>query len=364
VIYEYGSLGASGDLAPLAHLALVLIGEGEVWEDDSIKSAEQWYKKEGLEAIQLKSKEGISLLNGTQFMSAFGLWNVYMLDKILGIANHCAAISLEAFSGSIDPFRQELHELRNSEGQIAVAKHICEILAGSKQLAKKKSYVQDPYSFRCVPQVHGASWTALQHVKSIVENEINAVTDNPTLLFKENVVVSGGNFHGQPLALAYEYACMATAELGSISERRIYKLLSGERGLPAFLVDEPGINSGFMIPQYTAASLVNRNKQLCAPNVTDTIDSSNGQEDHVSMGANVASKWKQIVDNVIQILAIEMLTANQALEFTDSELSSDKVHLLHVQYRKEIPFIKQDQILHHYIKKSLKFIHEHFDLYI
>ncbi len=364
VIYEFGSLGASGDLAPLAHLAMVLIGEGEVWHGEEKIPGADWYKQQDVSPIALKAKEGISLLNGTQFMSAFGVDALYHVQQLMRLAHVTTAASMEAFSARLAPFKDELHAVRRNEGQRAVAKEIRALLQDSKLQQEVKRFVQDPYSFRCVPQVHGASYTALQHVQSVVENEINAVTDNPTLLFEDDSIVSGGNFHGQPLALSYEYACMATAELGSISERRIYKLLSGERGLPAFLVESPGINSGFMIPQYTAASLVNRNKQLCTPSVVDTIDSSNGQEDHVSMGANVATKWHQVVQNVHEILATELLVGFQALDFLDASQTSTVLYAIYKDFRKEIPFVTKDAFLHEWMQKSLKFTRVHFDLYL
>ncbi|TXC81484.1 histidine ammonia-lyase [Luteibaculum oceani] len=364
VIYEYGSLGASGDLAPLAHLGLVLFGEGEAWDGTQKVPTKKLYQKHGLSPIELKAKEGISILNGTQFMSAFGCICLYNAFQLLNLANHNAAISLEAFSGNLNPFITELHELRKHPGQVAIAEVIQSLLKGSKSIIKKKPYVQDPYSFRCVPQVHGASLYALNHVKTILENEINAVTDNPTLLFKEDKIVSGGNFHGQPLAIAFDYAAIACAELGSISERRVYKLISGERNLPPFLVDEPGINSGFMIPQYAAASIVSRNKQLCTPSSVDTIDSSNGQEDHVSMGANAATKWFSVVKNLHRILSIELLTAFQALDFHQPEDTSDVLKSLYTRFREQVLFMKKDDILHNYMQKSESFTVDAFDLYL
>ena len=364
VIYEFGSLGASGDLAPLAHLALCLIGEGEVWDGNEKVDASVWLQKHDIQPISLKSKEGISLLNGTQFMSAYGVLGVIKFQKLLNLANHTAAISLEAFKGNLSPFKTELHRLRKHAGQEYIANEINHILEDSSSIKSKKPYVQDPYSFRCVPQVHGASFSAFQHINEVVRNEINAVTDNPTLLFEDDSIVSGGNFHGQPLAIAYEYACVASAEIGSISERRIYKLISGERDLPAFLVKKPGLNSGFMIPQYAAASLVNKNKQLCAPCATDTIDSSNGQEEHVSMGANSATKWYDVLTNVHRILAIEMLAGFQALDFCKPAESSSKIKALYKEFRSEIAFLEKDDILHYLIDRSLKFTTNKFDLYL
>ncbi len=364
VIYEYGSLGASGDLAPLAHLALILIGEGELWENGKKVSASEWLKTKDIKPIGLKAKEGISLLNGTQFMSAFGLLSCIKFSRLLNLANHSAALSLEAFSGSLAPFIEELHQLRNHNGQVYISREINRILEGSESIQTAKAFVQDPYSFRCIPQVHGASYSAMQHVRDVVEREINAVTDNPTLLFEADRVVSGGNFHGQPLALAFEYAAIASAEIGSISERRVYKLISGERGLPAFLVQKPGLNSGFMIPQYTAASLVNKNKQLCAPCAVDTIDSSNGQEDHVSMGANSATKLYQILYNLHHILAIECLAAAQAYDCLGAPSTSSVLKDFYENLRSEIPFMEKDAVLHNFMTKSHSFTKHYFDLYI
>src|SRR5690554_5114337 len=278
VVYEQGSLGASGDLSPLAHIALALIGEGEVYYKGTKDKTEKVLSRLNLSPIQLQSKEGLALLNGTQFMSAYLAHSVYEGKKILEQANHNAAMSLEAYDGRIEPFTSSVNKVRNQVGQIKAAGKIREILEGSQFITQEKVHVQDPYSFRCVPQVHGASWDTLDYAEQIVTREINAVTDNPTIFPDEDLIVSAGNFHGQPLALALDYLAIALAELGSISERRVYKLMGGMRGLPAFLVAKPGLNSGFMIAQYTAASIVSQNKQLCTPASVDSIDSSNGQD--------------------------------------------------------------------------------------
>jgi histidine ammonia-lyase len=286
VVYQQGSLGASGDLAPLAHLSLPLIGEGEVYFEGSKIAGKDLVQKFNINPIVLQSKEGLALLNGTQFMSSYGSYAVAASRKLWKQFNQVAAISLEGYDGRIEPFSVSVNEIRKQKGQIKTAEIMRGLLAGSEIVAQSKAHVQDPYSFRCIPQVHGASYDAIEYSAGIIENEINAVTDNPTVFPDEDLVVSAGNFHGQPLAITMDFLAIAMAEMGSISERRVYKLISGTRGLPAFLVAKPGLNSGFMIPQYTAASIVSQNKQLCMPASVDTIDSSNGQEDHVSMGSN------------------------------------------------------------------------------
>jgi histidine ammonia-lyase len=287
VVYQQGSLGASGDLAPLAHLSLPLIGEGEVYFEGAKIAGKDLAQKFNIKPIVLQSKEGLALLNGTQFMSSYGSYAVAASRKLWKQFNQVAAISLEGYDGRIEPFSVSVNEIRKQKGQIKTAEIMRGLLEGSDIIAQSKAHVQDPYSFRCIPQVHGASYDAIEYAAGIIENEINAVTDNPTVFPDEDLVVSAGNFHGQPLAITMDFLAIAMAEMGSISERRIYKLISGTRGLPAFLVAKPGLNSGFMIPQYTAASIVSQNKQLCMPASVDTIDSSNGQEDHVSMGLSL-----------------------------------------------------------------------------
>lgn len=356
VVYEQGSLGASGDLAPLAHLSLPLLGEGEVLEKGQQKSAGEVLQSHDLEPIVLQSKEGLALLNGTQFMSSFGLWSVLRGREILQGANKIGAISLEAYDGRKNPFNENVNAIRCQEGQTVVAAEFRRLLAGSELIDRVKVNVQDPYSFRCIPQVHGASFDALSYVFQIIEKEVNAVTDNPTIFPDEDEVVSAGNFHGQPLALSMDFLAIAIAELGSISERRTYKLISGTRDLPAFLVTNPGLNSGYMIPQYAQASIVSQNKQLCTPASVDTIDSSNGQEDHVSMGANAATKLYRVIDNVFSILGIELMNASQAIEFRRPGKSSPVLEeILHL-FRKEVPLTENDTYMHPRMEASKNFV--------
>ncbi|MDR1180583.1 MAG: histidine ammonia-lyase, partial [Bacteroidales bacterium] len=315
VVYQQGSLGASGDLAPLAHLCLPLIGLGEVYHAGKQYTGKEINEKLNLSPIALKSKEGLALLNGTQFMSAYGVWLLLKSKRIATIADLIGAISLEAFNGRIEPFLEIVHLVRPHAGQVYTANNILQFLAESEIAQQPKKHVQDPYSFRCMPQVHGATKDAIAYVEAILETEINSVTDNPTIFPDEDLIISAGNFHGQPLAIAMDFLSIAMAELGNISERRVFQLIDGKRDLPPFLVAQPGLNSGFMIPQYTAASIVNQNKSLTMPCSSDSIISSQGQEDHVSMGANAATKCYQIVANVEKLLAIELFNAVQALEF-------------------------------------------------
>lgn len=322
VVYELGSLGASGDLAPLAHLSLPLLGMGELRNPaGDLVSGERFLSDFGFSPLELEAKEGLALLNGTQFMSAYASFCLMEMEALADWADCIAALSFEAYDGRPDAFHPELHALRPHPGQVLVAARMLKLLEGSSIAEASKAHVQDPYSFRCLPQVHGASRDATAHVCSVVEREINSVTDNPTLLFEAGRIISAGNFHGQPLALSLDFLALALAELGSISERRVYKLLSGTRGLPPFLAADPGLHSGFMIPQYTAASIVNMNKTLCFPASCDTIDSSNGQEDHVSMGANAATKALRVLNNVRRILAIELMTASRAMHFRKGRTS-------------------------------------------
>ncbi|WP_396145764.1 histidine ammonia-lyase [Flavobacterium sp.] len=356
VIYNQGSLGASGDLAPLAHLSLPLLGEGEVYFDGFRQPAKTVLEKFGWEPIVLQSKEGLALLNGTQFMSSYGCYILLKAMKYSYFADVIAAISLEGFDGRIEPFNELIHYVRPHKGQISTAKRMSELLEGSQIIAQPKQHVQDPYSFRCIPQVHGASKDTIDYVKKVFKTEINSVTDNPNIFVGEDLIISGGNFHGQPLALALDFLAIALSELGSISERRTYQLISGLRGLPAFLVDNPGLNSGFMIPQYTAASIASQNKQLATPASVDSIVSSNGQEDHVSMGANAATKCLRIMDNLERILAIELMNASQAIEYRRPLHSSDFIEMFLKSYREEVPFVKEDRILHYDIEKSIAFL--------
>ncbi|GAQ13224.1 histidine ammonia-lyase [Myroides odoratimimus] len=356
VVYNQGSLGASGDLSPLAHLTLPLIGEGEVFCDGFRQPANKVLANHNWQPIKLKSKEGLALLNGTQFMSAYGCYILLKSKKLSYLADVIGAISLEGFDGRIEPFNELIHYVRPHKGQIETAQFFNEILEGSELISRPKEHVQDPYSFRCIPQVHGASKDAIDYVNRVFKTEINSVTDNPNVFYKDDIIVSGGNFHGQPLALALDFLGIALAELGSISERRTYQLISGLRGLPAFLVSNPGLNSGFMIPQYTAASIVSQNKQLATPASVDSIVSSNGQEDHVSMGANGATKTLRIVDNLERILAIELMNAAQALEFRRPAKSSEFIESFLKIYREEVSFVDVDRILHYDIEKSIAFL--------
>lgn len=357
-IYEMGSLGASGDLAPLAHLSLPLIGLGEVHYLGKIYSGAEILKLLGWGSVHFKAKEGLALLNGTQFMSAYGVWCVIHAQRILKLANRIGALSLDAFDGRIEAFDDLVHEIRPHKGQAEVAREIKKLLEGSSILTQSKIHVQDPYSFRCIPQVHGASLDAVRYVTDVMLTEVNGVTDNPNVFPEQDKIISAGNFHGQPLALALDFLAIALAELGSISERRTYQLISGSRDLPNYLVANPGINSGMMIPQYTAASLVSQNKQLCTPASVDSIVSSNGQEDHVSMGANAATKAYRVVNNVYSILAIELFTAAQALHFRRPLKSSPMLEEFVNTFRQIVPFIETDRLLHDDMVKAEKFLKE------
>ena len=344
VVYQQGSLGTSGDLAPLAHLSLPLIGLGEIEKaDGEVVPAAEVLKEQGWQPIALKSKEGLALLNGTQFMSSFGVWSWLKAEDLSRQADRIAALSLDAFDGRIEPFCDEVHLVRGHKGQLETARTMRQLLEGSELISRPKKHVQDPYSFRCIPQVHGASKDSIAYVGSVLETEINSVTDNPTIFHEEDLVVSAGNFHGQPIALVMDYLAIAVAELGNISERRTYKLISGVRDLPPFLVAKPGLNSGFMIPQYTAASIVSQTKGLCMPASVDSIPSSQGQEDHVSMGSNAATKLYRVVMNVERVLAIELMNAAQAIEFRRPLRSSAHNEVLLAEYRKVVPFIENDQ---------------------
>ena len=360
VVFQLGSLGASGDLAPLAHMSLVLLGLGETYvpnkEGDFVKKdTSEVMKLMNWNEIHLKSKEGLALLNGTQFMGAYGVWSLLKSQKLSYLSDLIGTISLEAFDGRNECFDELIHLVRPHKGQLLTAERIRGLLEGSEIQKQEKEHVQDPYSFRCMPQVHGATKDVITHVKSIFTIEINSVTDNPTFFPKEDKVISGGNFHGQPLAMSMDYLALSVSELGSISERRIYQLISGQRGLPEFLVAEPGLNSGMMIPQYTAASIVSQNKQFCTPASSDSIVSSNGQEDHVSMGANAATKLYKVVGNVEIILAIELMNAVQAIAFRKHR-SSDFIENFIDSYRSEVDFLNKDRLLHTDIRKSVDFI--------
>ena len=356
VVYELGSLGASGDLAPLAHLSLPLLGEGELSYKGEILASKIVMQQFGWQAITLQSKEGLALLNGTQFMSAYGIYILLKASKFSYFAVLIGAISLDGFDCRVEPFNELIHFIRPHKGQIIAARRVADFLDGSQISMQQKSHVQDPYSFRCMPQVHGASSDAINYAKKVFKTEINSVTDNPNIFHESDEIISGGNFHGQPLALALDFLSIALAELGSISERRIFQLISGQRGLPPFLTENPGLHSGLMIPQYTAASIASQNKQLANPACTDSIVSSNGQEDHVSMGANAATKCLLIMENLERILSIELLTAAQAIEYRRPLQSSDFIETFLKSYRSEVPKVADDRILHYDIIKSISFL--------
>ena len=362
VVYQQGSLGASGDLAPLAHLSLPIICMGEVLYKGERRQAADVWKELGWQPIRLQSKEGLALLNGTQFMSANAVWSVLQAERLSKWADMIGAISLEAFDGRIEPFYPHSHNLRCQPGQMVTANRFRELLEGSELIARPKVHVQDPYSFRCIPQVHGAVKDTLAYVKSVIENEINSATDNPNVFPDEDMIISAGNFHGEPIAIPMDMLAIAMNELASISERRIYKLISGQRDLPSFLVAKPGLNSGFMIPQYTAASIVSQSKGLCWPASCDSIPSSQGQEDHVSMGANAATKLVRLVENTESVLGIELFNAAQALEFRRPAKSSKHIEKIVSEYRKVVPFIDVDRYMHPLMVASKEFIRRE-DLY-
>ena len=359
VVYEQGSLGASGDLSPLAHMCLPLIGLGHVEVDGKVVESATIIEKMGWEPIELCSKEGLALLNGTQFMSAYGVYSLINTLRLSRWADYIGAMSLDAFDGRMDPFEHNVHAIRPHNGQIETAHNIREILAGSEIIKQPKKHVQDPYSFRCIPQVHGAVKDTIAYVGNVLETEINSATDNPTIFPETDEIISAGNFHGEPIALAMDFLAIAVAELGNISERRIYRIISGARNLPNFLVVNPGLNSGFMIPQYTAASIVSQSKGLCWPASCDSIPSSQGQEDHVSMGSNAATKLWRVVQNTERILAIELMNAAQALEFRRPLRSSQAIEDIFAAYRTIVPFVDNDTVMYPYIATSVKFLNEY-----
>jgi histidine ammonia-lyase len=356
VVYQQGSLGASGDLAPLAHLCLPLLGEGEVDYQGKRYSGAEINAKFDLAPIVLQSKEGLALLNGTQFMSAYASYAIKESQDLWDKWILVAGMSLDAYDGRLNPFQSNVNTIRNQHGQIQMAEAMRELMSTSEIIAQEKKHVQDPYSFRCIPQVHGATKDTIDHCARIVEREMNAVTDNPTVFPDTDEVVSAGNFHGQPLALIMDFLAIAMAEMGSISERRVYKLISGTRGLPAFLVANPGLNSGMMISQYTCASIVSQNKQLCTPASVDTIDSSNGQEDHVSMGANAATKLYRVIQNCQTILGIELMHAAQGMDFRRPLKSSNQIEKVHSAFRAEVSFLSEDRYLSQDIKAARNFV--------
>jgi len=359
IIFTQGSLGASGDLAPLSHLSLPLIGMGEVRINGEKFAVKNILPQLGFTPIALQSKEGLALINGTQFMSAYGMYCLYKAERLLAFANAIAAISFDAFDCVTEPLHEAIHRIRKHKGQYTTAETLRSYLKDSAIAHQVKQQVQDPYSFRCIPQVHGASKDVFDNVLDVFLTEINSVTDNPNIFPEEDLIVSGGNFHGQPLALRLDFLAIAMSEIANISERRTYQLISGQRGLPLFLVKDPGLNSGFMIPQYTAAGIVSENKQLCTPASVDSISSSNNQEDHVSMGANAATKCLRLINNVERVLAIELLTATQALEFRRPFKSSAFVETIVADFRKEVSFNEADRILHDDMMKAVQFLQDY-----
>lgn len=356
VVYMQGSLGASGDLVPLAHLSLPLVGLGEVEYDGMVISGAEILQKFEWQPIQLASKEGLALLNGTQNMGAFAVWALLQSQRLSDWADKIAAMSLDSYYGLTAPFTDAVHQVRPHKGQIVTAARMRELLEGSEIMEKPKSYVQDPYSFRCIPQVHGTVKDTIEYVRTVVDVEVNSATDNPTVCPNEDLIISAGNFHGEPIAMPMDFLAIALCELANISERRIYKLVSGTRGLPSFLVANPGVNSGFMIPQYTAASIVSLNKTLSTPSSVDSIPSSQGQEDHVSMGANAAIKLYKVVLNTERVLAIELFNAAQALDFRRPLKSSPAVEAVHDSYRRVVPFIVDDEVMYPHIAHSIDFL--------
>lgn len=362
VVYELGSLGASGDLAPLAHLSLPIFGKGKVRYKGMVREAAEVLKEAGLEPMPLAAKEGLALLNGTQFMSSYAVWSLIKAKQLSAWADVIGALSADAFMAKDEPFKHPIHRVRPHKGQIATAQRILGLLDGSAIQLLPKVQVQDPYSFRCMPQVHGATKDVIDMVTGIVETEINSVTDNPIVFHDEDAIMSGGNFHGQPMALNLDFLAIAMAELANISERRTYLLISGQRSLPPFLAPDAGVNSGFMIAQYTAAAIVSQSKQLCTPASVDSIVSSNGQEDHVSMGANAATKLRRVIMNVQRVLGIELLTAAQALEMRRPATSSPALEKIFAAFRKDVSYMPSDRLLHDDLIKAEQFLNKNVEI--
>ncbi len=358
VVFELGSLGASGDLAPLAHLSLPLIGLGEVWYEGRRQPSAEVLKKLGWQTLRFQAKEALALLNGTQFSAAYATWSLLEARRLADQADLNAAIAFDAFNCRLSPLDAHIHQVRPHKGQISTAQKLLKLLENSEIAQAEKTAVQDPYAFRCVPQVHGASRDAIAHIEKMLVTELNSVTDNPNLFPDDDLIVSGGNFHAQPLALPLDYLAIALSELGSISERRVYQMIGGQRGLPAFLTDDPGLHSGMMIAQYTAAAIVNQNKTLCAPASTDSIVSCNGQEDHVSMAANAATKARRVVLNLERLLAIEFMTGMQALEYRRPLKSSPLIEKIRTAYRQVVPRLEADRVLSEDMEKTLGFLRE------
>ncbi|MFZ1378541.1 MAG: histidine ammonia-lyase [Saprospiraceae bacterium] len=342
-IPEFGSLGASGDLAPLSHLSLCILGQGKMKSGDSWSNTKEVLAKKKLKPIGLKAKEGLALINGTQYSLALLFQAVVKARRCYHLSNLVSALSLEAFNGRLEAFDPAIQRLRNQSGQISCAQEFLDYFKTSNIQTRKKDAVQDPYSFRCIPQVHGASLDAIKYVEQIVQNEINSVTDNP-LLIDDDLILSGGNFHAQALALAADFLSIAVSELGSISERRSYQLVSGNRGLPDFLAGNPGLESGYMIVQYAVASIASLNKSLATPSSVDSIISSKAQEDHVSMAPNASWKCLKILDNVEQILSIEWLIGARAIEFGRDIKLDKNLQSIFTKYRKIVAFQKSDHI--------------------
>ncbi|MEC3907111.1 histidine ammonia-lyase [Tamlana sp. 2201CG12-4] len=357
VVPEQGSVGASGDLAPLSHLFLPLLGEGEFWIGDNIQPAKTVLKEQDIKPIELQAKEGLGLINGTQFILAHTIAGLSKMEYLLDLADVAGAMSIEGYQGSFSPFKNELHKIRPFKGTIEVAERMFMLLYRSQNVVAHENCerVQDPYSMRCIPQVHGASRNAYYHLKELAEIEMNSVTDNPIVL-SETEAISGGNFHGQPLAMALDYGSIAAAELGNISDRRCYLLLEGKFGLPRLLTTGGGLNSGFMIPQYTTAALVTENKSLCFPPSADSIPTSLGQEDHVSMGSISGRKFNQILENLEKILAIELMYAAQALEFRRPNTFSDIIEDNFKIIRKQVPKLEEDRALKADIDKMIALV--------
>ena len=361
VVYQQGSLGASGDLCPLANLMLpAILGMGDVYWHGRRCDVQEVYKAKGWQPIELQSKEGLALLNGTQFMSSYAVWSLLKAMRLSKQADMVLSLSLDAFDGRIEPFYESLHMVRPHKGQLETAAAVRCWLEGSEIIKRHKEHVQDPYSFRCAPQVHRAAKDTIRYVASVVETEINSTTDNPIVLPDEDMVISGGHFHGEPLAMVLDFLAIAVAELGAISERRTYQLIDAKRGLPSFLVAKPGLNSGFMIPQYAAAAIVSQSKQLCTPCSVDSIPSSQNQEDLVSMGGNAATKTYRVCENTERVLAIELFNAAQALDFRHQEglKSSPAIEKMVAEYRKCVNFVDIDEIMYKHIHASVRFLQE------
>ncbi|GHG05072.1 histidine ammonia-lyase [Thalassotalea marina] len=346
VVPEQGSVGASGDLAPLSHLFLPLLGEGEFWQGDTIIPAAQALKEHGLAPMELHAKEGLALINGTQFILSHAITGLTKMRYLLDLADVAGAMSIEGMQGSQSPFRAELHATRPFEGNIEVAARMRSFFKDSENMASHTNCdrVQDPYSLRCIPQVHGASRNAYNHLKELAETEMNSVTDNPIVISEEEAI-SGGSFHGQPLAMVLDYASIAAAELGNISDRRCYLLLEGLHGLPRLLTTSGGLNSGMMIPQYATAALVTENKSLCFPPSADSVPTSMGQEDHVSMGSISSRKFNQILGNLEKIFAIELMYAAQAIDFRRPNKCSDVIEENFAIIREKVAKLEEDRLL-------------------